>query len=251
MSKKYRSLYQPTVERIIKDISLRYPPKKVEKAVKRKLHQIWGAYLIRPDFERLLKKIKEKIEKGEENKSILLPVLSLQSSTKERIPVLNEFYEKVFSITGTPKSIIEPGCGLNALTYFWFDSPIHYSGFDVDKEQISFLNSVFKLMGAKNAQVKLGDVFENQLEKADMVLLLKVMPLFEHQSKGCSLSILKKMRCKYLVVSYPTKSLSGKNKGMRVFYEKLFRDLIKKEPWSVKKLEFESELVFVIKKNVL
>lgn len=79
----------------------------------------------------------------------------------------------------------------------------------------------------------------------------KVLPLFEHQRRGCSLVILKKMRCQYLVVSYPTKSLSGKNKGMRDFYEGQFRNLIKDEPWSVNKLEFESELVFVIKKNVL
>lgn len=171
-SKKYRSLYKPTVERIVKDISRRYPPRKVEKEVKRKLHQIWGAYFIRPDFDKLLKNIKEKIKKGEEKKSVLLPILGLQSSTKERIPILDEFYPKIFSLTSSPKSIIELGCGLNALTYFWFGSPIVYSGFDVDKEQIGFLNSVFALLKAKNAGVELGDVFEDRSWKAEMVLLL-------------------------------------------------------------------------------
>lgn len=251
VSKKYSSLYKPTVARIVADISRRYPPKLVEKAVKRKLHQIWGAYFIRPNFTKMLADIEKRLEKGESIKSILLPVLALQSSTKERIPILDEFYQKIFSLTGRPESIVEPGCGLNSLTYFWLPSSIKYFGFDVDMGQIDFLNSVFTLLKAKNAQVKLGDIFVDRFKEAEMILLLKVLPLFEHQSKGCSLAILKKLRCKYLVVSFPTKSLSGKDKGMRGFYEKVFRNLIKNEPWSVKKLEFESELVFVIRKNML
>lgn len=250
-SKKYRSLYRPTVERIVNDIASRYPAKLVEKAVKRRLHQIWGAYLIRPDFKKLLTDIEKRLGKGESIKSILLPVLALQSSTKERIPILDEFYQKIFSLTGKPESIVEPGCGLNSLTYFWLPSPIKYFGFDVDMGQIDFLNSVLALAKTKNAKVCLGDVFVDSFKVAEMVLLLKVLPLFEHQVKGCSLSILKKMECKYLVVSFPTKSLSGKNKGMKEYYEQQFKDLIKSEHWSVKKLEFESELVFVIKKSML
>jgi 16S rRNA (guanine(1405)-N(7))-methyltransferase len=248
-SKKYRSLYRPTVERIVKDAFRRYPEKEVEKAVKRKLHQIWGAYFTRPNFDKLFEKVKEEIEKGEDIQAVLSPILMLQTSTKERIPVLDNFYQRIFSITGQPKTIVEPGCGINALTYFWMDSPIKYIGYDVDRELIAFLNSIFKLLSVKKqAQVKLGDVLVDEVEQADVGLLLKVLPLLEHQRQGCSIEILKRLRCKHIVVSYPTRSISGKQKGMVDFYTKYFQDLVKNEPWKVDQIPFDTELVFVVRK---
>ncbi len=248
-SKKYRSIYPPTIERIIEEISNHHPVKEVEKRVKKRLHQIWGAYFKRPNFKKLLAKIERESKEGKSEKEILLPVLKLQTSTNERIEILNDFYQKIFSITGMPKSIIEPACGLNSLTYFWMNSPIHYTGFDVDKEQIDFLNQVFEILKVDNrAKVKLGDILVDDTDNADVYLFLKVLPLLEHQKKNCSLDILKKTPAKYIVVSYPTKSISGKERGMANFYEKYFLDLIKEQNWKVEKILFETELVFVIEK---
>lgn len=247
-SKKYRYLYRPTVKRIVEDIIWRFPDDKVEKAIKRKLHQIWGAYLKPLNFDKLLTQIEKGSNDVKEIQNLMLPILALQSSTKERIPILNNFYQKIFAITGKPKSIIEPACGFNALTYFWMGSSITYYGFDVDKEQINFFNSVYKLLKANKAQVMLGDVLDGNLKYADIMLLLKVLPLLEHQVKGCSLDLLKQTRCHYVVVSFPTRSLSGKNKGMVEFYSQFFKNLIRNEHWKVRKLLFTTELVFVIEK---
>ncbi len=248
-SKKYKYLYQPTIKRIIKDVLNRFPEKEAEKEVKRKLHQIWGAYFKRPNFKKLLKRIEEDLKKGKDIKEIISPILKLQTSTNERISILNNFYQKIFSITGIPEKITEPACGLNALTYFWMNPSIQYIGFDVDKEEIDFLNQIFKLFKVDNkAKVKLGDILFDKIEKSDISLFLKVLPLLEHQQKGCSLDILRKCPSKYLIVSYPTKSISGKEKGMVNFYEKEFLNLIKNEDWKTEKILFETELVFVVEK---
>lgn len=250
-SKKYRSLHRPTVRRIVEDTIPRYPKKEGEKAVKRRLHQIWGAYFTRPNFEKLLVKIEEELKNGVNIKTIVLSILKLQTSTNERIPILNDFYPQIFSVTGHPKTIIEPACGLNALTYFWMDPDVQYTGFDIDQEQIDFINNVFHLLRVqKRARVELGDVLVEDFNRAaDVVLLLKVLPLLEHQQKVCSIQVLRKIQCKNMVVSFPTRSISGKNKGMADFYTKQFMDLTKDEPWQIEKLLFETELVFIVKKE--
>ena len=44
-SSKYRGIYRPTVERIVDELEGRYPEKELEKAVRNKMHQVWGAYV--------------------------------------------------------------------------------------------------------------------------------------------------------------------------------------------------------------
>lgn len=249
-SKKYRTLYRPTVQRIVEDIIPRYPENQVEKAVKRKLHQIWGAYFARPNFIKLLAQIEESLKDGVDIKEVLLPILELQTSTNERITILNNFYPKIFSITDSPKTVTEPACGLNALTYFWMGPNIQYTGFDVDQGQIDFINNIFRLANVhKRAKVELGDVLADNFNRAsDVVLLLKVLPLLERQQKGCSIKVLKKMQGKHIVASFPTRSISGKDKGMLDFYTRQFMDTVNSESWEIKKIVFETELVFCIKK---
>jgi 16S rRNA (guanine(1405)-N(7))-methyltransferase len=248
-SRKYCTLYRPTVKRIVSDLAGRYPKSEAEKAIKKRLHQIWGAYFTRPNYSRLLTKIREGKEAGMDVRTALLPILRLQTSTNERIPILDQFYSRIFSFTGIPKTILEPACGLNALSYFWMDSKISYSGVDVDVELIDFINGIYELFRATKARVKLGDILEDKFKaEAELVLLLKALPLLEHQKRNCSLAVLRGIKCKFLVVSFPTRSISGKDKGMAEFYTKYFQNLVKQENWQTKKLFFDSELVFIMRK---
>lgn len=248
-SRKYCSLYRPTVVRIVSELVNRYPKNGAEKAIKRRLHQIWGAYFTKPNYSRLFKKIRERKGAGMDARTALLPVLRLQTSTNERIPILNRLYPQIFSFTGLPNTVLEPACGLNALTYFWMDSKINYLGVDVDVELINFINEVYELFGIRKAGVKLGDILEDKFtDKAELVLLLKALPLLEHQKKNCSLTVLREIKCKFLVVSFPTRSISGKDKGMVEFYTNYFQNLVKEENWQTEKLFFDSELVFIVRK---
>ena len=274
-SKKYKTLYYKTVERVVKNYlkaktgggpsSAEISTDKVEKRTRNLLHQIWGAYFPnRPNFEKLSDKLKESLKFGrglasrvpaklnsQRIKEIILPFLNLQSSIKERVPILDGFYQKIFAITGQPKTIIDWACGLNPLSWPWMNLPedCHYIGFDIDKEQNNFLNGIFKITGLKQFETRLGDILIDKSPSADIIFLLKLLPLLEHQQKGISLEILKKLSAKFLVVSFPTHSIGGKQKNMIDFYDKWFHDLVKDESWRIGRIIFPTELVFIIKKT--
>lgn len=248
-TKKYGSIYRPTVERIVQEVYSNYPAKQLEKVTKRKLHQIWGAYFTRPDFKKLLSKVKDNLGADVEIEEVFRELLMLQTSTKERLSFIDTYYKRIFEITGVPKKILEYGCGINALTYFWMDRGAEYHGFDVDEELIDFINNIYKLAGLDSkAKVSLGDVLIDEYEEADIYLFLKVLTIFEHQQKGSSLKILKKVPCKWIVVSFPTKSLTGKDRGMKDFYRKFFQSLISGEDWNSEEILFDNEIVFVVEK---
>ncbi len=246
-SKKYARVYDKTVARIVADCLKKYEKKQVIKKAKNILHQSWGAFNSQPNFKELF----ESIDKTENPKQTALSLLKLQSSTNERIPILDDFYKKIFDITGLPKTIIDIGSGLNPLTFFWMNlsKNAQYYAFDIDKDQAWFLKSFFNLFKVKQVKASLGDALIDDFPKSDITFFLKVIPLLERQEKGVALKILKKQNSKFLVVSFPTKSISGKQKGMIDFYSKQFQDLIKDQPWKTKRLLFESELVFIIKKH--
>lgn len=253
-SKKYRYIYRPTIERIVCDLVGRYPDKELEKNVKKKLHMVWGAYFVRPNFEKLGRKLKTHKSKVKTEESLrddifIKDLLELQTSTKERLPIYDNYYKKIYAITGVPNKIIEYGCGVNALSYPWMGEGVKYIGYDVDRELIDFMNLVFGELGIDGAQVNLGDVFEEKFERADMYLLLKVLVLFERQQKNYSLELLKKIPAKYIVVSFPTKSISGKDRGMKQNYQRMFRALIVDEPWQLSEIEFGNEIVFIVDKK--
>lgn len=251
-SKKFRGLYRPMVERVVAQSLARYGSKRVEKEAKNLLHQIWGAYWqTRPNFERLLAKCREEISRGVLPKKTATSLLALQSSTRERLPILDDFYREIFAFIGRPVSVVDCACGLNPLSLPWMGLPrfARYTAFDIDKAGVIFLNQVLTLWGfSDQARVKTGDLLAERPFEAEVVFLLKTLPCLEHQQKGCSLAVLRKQKCNFLVVSFPVRSLGGRQRSMAAFYGRNFRDLIAGEGWEVEELSFPSELVFVVKK---
>jgi len=248
-TKKYHSIYQPTIKRIIDDLAAKYPDKQLEKKTKQKLHQIWGAYFHRPNFDKLFKNFKIKAKK-EGTQKALENLLMLQTSTKERTPILDNYYKEIFKITGEPNKIIEAACGINALTYPWMKTDAKYIGFDVDIELIDFINNVFHEIDVyPKANVKLGDILIDKPEKADVVFLLKVLVLLDRQRKDGGIAAMRQYPCKYLIVSFPTLTLSGRDKGMLDYYTTYFCGLTKEEGWRIERIVFENEVVFVVKKE--
>jgi 16S rRNA (guanine(1405)-N(7))-methyltransferase len=251
-SKKYRTIHRNTIERIVKQCLEKYEMKQVEKKARNILHRVWSTYYLhRPDFGYLLDELKKNLSFGIDTKNCVLSILPIQSSTRERIPLLNRFYQDIFLITGCPSSIIDHGCGLNPLTTPWMKLPksTKYHGFDIDGDQIQFLQAALQLLGLED-QIKasLADVMVDRFDYVDVVFMLKLLPLLEQQSKGSSLEIMQKQQCEYMVISFPIKSLSGNERGMTKFYSSWFKNVVKNEPWKYEELLFETELVFVIRK---
>lgn len=251
-SKKYKGVYNKTIERIVSECVQRYGKNNAEKKARTLLHRIWSSYYIgKPDYKYLIEKIKENFTDEIRLKETILNILAYQSSVKERIPILDIFYHRIFSITDYPSSIIDHACGLNPLTIFWMNLPKDtiYNGFDIDTNQIEFLNEAFQIIGIENKiDIRTGDIVSDKFDYADIVFMLKLLPLLEQQRKGLSIEIMKKQQCRYMVISFPIKSLSGSEKGMIKFYSNWFESRIINEKWEIEKLIFKTELVYIITK---
>ncbi len=86
-------------------------------------------------------------------------------------------------------------------------------------------------------------------QQADVAFLLKVIPCLEQVDKMAGHRLLRELHADNLVVSFPIQSLGGRSKGMLEHYETHFRELLGNEPqWEVKRLVFDTELVFVVRK---
>ncbi|HGE70483.1 TPA: hypothetical protein ENX78_06595 [Candidatus Poribacteria bacterium] len=252
-SKKYKGLYKKTIEHNVKRCLEKYGKKQAERRARKILHQIWSAYYDnKPNFKHIYESFIDKLGINNvtesEIKERIIKILSIQSSTCERITILDNFYKQIFAVTGKPSSIIDHACGLNPLTYFWMnlDSDVKYQAYDIESDLIWFLNSIFEFCKLDNIEAKLGDVLIDEFGYADVVFMFKLLPILEQQEKGSSINVMKSLRCKYLVVSFPIKSLSGSEKGMREFYSNWFKKTIESEKWKFEEILFNTELVFVV-----
>ena len=79
-----------------------------------------------------------------------------------------------------------------------------------------------------------------------MALLLKMSPTLERQEQGATLRLMEQLKAPSAVVSYAVKTLGGREKGMVEHYQRQFSALIEGRQWSVERLVFETELVFVV-----
>ncbi len=142
-SKKYHRLYRKTISRIVASCLKKNPqPKTAEKLARKVINQMWDAFGSSvPNYQKLLSNFQESRENNNSLQESLLPILSAQSSTQERLPILETFYKEIFVQTGFPSSIVDLGCGLNPLSISWMNLPdsISYMGFDIDTDEIAFL----------------------------------------------------------------------------------------------------------------
>jgi 16S rRNA (guanine(1405)-N(7))-methyltransferase len=250
-SNRYSVIYPPTVERIVEAYIDKYPTKKVEKEVKKTLHQIWGAFTPKSGYEKVLSRI---LNADLEHISTegLEEIFLMHQSTKERIGFIESFYNEVLVKLGDIETVVDYGAGLMPLAYALFkgSSEIIYTGLEIDSRLVNFNNRLIKLV-SKNDQnfVEMGDPLCGDLIRSDLTFLLKYLPLVKHQSDISELDFLHQIPSRYIVVSFPKSSISGKDKGMYKTYIELMNEITAKTGWSEERIHFENELVYIIDKH--
>jgi 16S rRNA (guanine(1405)-N(7))-methyltransferase len=254
-SKKYRTVCEDTIRRIgERELTRRGGVRAATKATKRQLHQIYGAFEEAINYDDVYPRLASAYEAGSqaEVKAGCRWALSLHSSTRERLPILDQFYAAIFSLTGEPASILDLGCGLNPLALPWMNlgTQTRYVALDIDAERVRFLNRYLALAGLEPA-ARCQDLLARPPEDAaDVALLLKMSPSLERQEPGATLRLLALLNSSWIVVSFAVKSLGGREKGMLDHYGQRFpqsiREAFPEGRWHIMELSFETELVFVL-----
>ena len=146
----------------------------------------------------------------------------------------NKVYELIFKITGKPKSVLDLGCGYSPMHFPFND--IKYYCADIGYDYIKDKGFIFDL---------LSDDY-SKLPKSDVVFLFKVLESLEYFRRNISEEIISKLKCKYVVVSFDKKSLSGKEirKKGRIWFRRILGEL----NLSYEIFDYGDEIFFVVKK---
>ena len=256
-STKYKDISPDLITSIgSQEIIKRRTFKEAVKATRNKLHQIGGAYLDgRQNYTQWLDELSQATQSG--NKTAMLQVcrtiMSHHASTRERLPILDQFYSTILSNLPPIHSIIDIACGLNPLSIPWMplESGTAYYAYDIYQDMIDFLSYFFPLHAVKGYSQQCDIIQSCPTHEVDLAFVLKAIPCLEQIDKQAGYRLLHTLNAKYLVVSFPVHSLGGRSKGMSAYYEEHFRALIRHESWEVQRIEFATELVFVIKKTVV
>jgi len=253
-SSKYKHVCKELIMYIgAQELSKRRNVKEALKATKNKLHQIGSAYLdSRVHYESWLNELRMAALSA--NRDNLLHgctrIMNHHASTRERLPILEQFYSEIFTYLPPIRSVLDIACGLHPLAIPWMPLPedAEYYACDNYQDMMDFLHSWMVIINMQG-HTQVCDVIQQcPSYKVDLAFVLKTIPCLEQVDKSTGSRLLHTINADHLVVSFPVHSLGGKRKGMVEHYETHFRELVANEKWEIKKLEFSSELVFVVRK---
>lgn len=221
------------------------------KATKRKLHQIGGAYNVGSrEYARWLEELRIAVQSRQRDDLLTCckRLMSYHASTKERLPILEQFYVETLADIPPPRTVLDLACGLNPLALPWMllAENAEYYAYDIYQDMAEFLNEFLALTGTRG-RAEARDVLRRPAEQpADLALLLKAIPCLEQIDASAVLRLLEYVNARHMLVSFPVRSLGGRSKGMLEHYETRFRELIAGKPWEIKRFEFATELAFLI-----
>jgi len=261
-SKKYKNLSNDVILNEINSFlksnpnlfnSEKLKKKKLEKSiktVKSKLHRIYSSYILGNKNKR--EKFLNQLKKNYDLK-IINKILKTSVSTKERLMYYEKLYSEIFKITGKPKIIVDIGCGLNPISYPYIGiKDLFCYAYDIEKNDVNFVNKFFKIsenfgIRGKAAILNINDLKNiSKIPMSDVVFMFKLVDLLNKKNKNLE-SIIKNLirKTKFLIVSFPTKTLSGK--PMNFPRRKGFEFMLEKNKLKFQILKLKNEIFYIIK----
>lgn len=258
---KYRAI-APELVRLIgsQELAKRNNLKAAVKATKNKLHQITGAYWQgKPDYAEWLELLQA--ARAEDNSpdhrlldTTCRTLLAHHASTRERLPVLRNFYTTLFAGLPPIRSVLDLACGLNPLTIPWMDLPAgaEYFACDINSEQMTFLQKALPHLGVGGNAFVADLLQEVPQQSVDVAFLFKTIPCLEQVDKTVGPRLLRQVNANVLFVSFPAQSLGGRNKGMVDTYSGHFANLLDEidgNAWEIEQFSFTTEVVFRLERH--
>tara|TARA_Y100000310_G_scaffold261341_1_gene270645 strand:- start:45 stop:815 length:771 start_codon:yes stop_codon:yes gene_type:complete len=172
-------------------------------------------------------------------------LLKTHSSTKERL--ISNSYKIILTNLKkiSPDTILDLACGINPLVVAPEFPKAKYFASDIKEEELNLLKIFFKL----NKIV--GEVFvadirnERKFPKSDVCLLLKVLDIIDKKGHKNARELLEKLNCKNLVISFSTKTISGKI--MRVPERKWLESILEDLNYGFKIERSSNEIFYICK----
>ncbi len=254
-SPRYRDVDRALLERLAADeLPRARNAADAVKRVKRRLHQAVGAFrgAARPDA---LASAWSGDLTAPDFRAACADAMRTHASTRERAEHLDAFYGGIWAVTGVPGRILDVGCGLNPLSLPWMGVPrdATYLASDVDRRPLAAVSSFLALVDQPH-DVEVRDLVASPpVAEADVALLLKIVTTLDRQDPAAATNLLRALRVRHAVVSFPTRSLGGRGKVM----DRTYRDRLERlthdagRVTAVAEASVPNELVFVLTLDAL
>ena len=247
-SKNYQCVCPDAVRRIYAECCQKYKkPRDAEKAAREQLHGLTGAFLTRAESAACMKDMRIWATDGR-NDADLERALTRHASTRERLPLarMDGMYDRIIEVTGRPASVLDLACGMNPL--YLGARGISCTGVDVSGEAVDNINACAANYGLPVHAVCADLLCENAVpvERFDLALLLKILPLLERQRSGAALDVMHAVNAKYLAVSFPTRTLGGRNVGMEGNYSAWMEGHLPENRRIAARFTEENELFYIL-----
>ncbi len=234
--------------------------KQILKLTREKLRRDYGLFRIKQTTSANITTIlKNYVQKP--STKLLQELLRSHESTKERLPIYPQLYPQIFNITGKPDSIIDLACGLNPLSipYLKIDiNRLKYHAYDISTTEIDLIKNYFNYLKNNNhafiGTANVCDLRESipppvssLFPYSSIVFCFKILDIID-QGKGHTKSeqLLDSIHSKFIVVSFATRTMSGK--PMTAPKRQWMEWLCNRKKWKYTILEFENELFYIIQK---
>ncbi len=240
-SKKYGGICAETVDRVFAEaLSKHRSLKDADKAARSVLHQITGAFMT-PVQIKAARKLLAAHAAGDG--AALTQTLSLHASTAERLPLLSDLYGRVFDVTGRPDMILDLACGLNPL--YLGSMGLSVRGVDIGGDQVALVNDWARQCGW-DVSARTADLcVDGPLERGDLALMMKLLPVLETQKKGAARALLARAPARWQLVTFPTRTLGGRGVGMEANYTRWFEDHLPESHRIVDRFTLTNELCYI------
>lgn len=223
------------------------------KYVRNKLHQVGGAYFKQQvDYTgaaQTLGNLPKDSQSGPV-KDFCYKMMQAHASTAERLPILEDFFHTCLAPIAPVTSVLDLACGLNPLAIPWMPltEDAQYSACDIYLDMLEWINVFFNHIDL-NAIAKPCDLVNTlPVETTQVTFLLKSIPCLEQLDKTIAMRLLDQIHSEHFLVSFPARSLAGREKGMQSFYRDHFLELLSARNWKVHEFVFRTELAFLVSK---
>jgi len=172
-------------------------------------------------------------------------ILKFHVSSRERIEFYEDFYRKIFHITGKPNSIIDIACGLNPFSFELMDIPkkTKYYALELNQNDADAINDFFIKWKINGKAVK-HDITKNPIKyKADIAFAFKIFDIIDNKITE---RIIKELDVKYIAASFSTKTVGLKD--MKFKRRAGFQKMLRRLELKYETIDFPNEIVYLIEK---
>lgn len=221
------------------------------KTTRTRLHRLAGAFIItKLDYTKWQDIFKDISQDNQKTiKEAAKQMMKLHASTQERLPFLDGFYLQSLASITPVHSVLDLACGLNPLAIPWMplaEDALYYAC-DVVKPMVNFIGSYFEITKQNGEAFSSNLLTEIPSQKVELAIMLKLLPILDQVDPKASKRLLEGVQANHFLISYPSKSLGGREKGMKQTYALHFARLIEGETFSsIQNFEFPNETVYLL-----